>query len=41
VSRSQREQAPSDAETALAEQFRQLDSRLERIEATLRGSPSS
>ena len=35
VSRSRREQAPSDAETAMAEQFRQLDSRLERIEAAL------
>jgi len=41
VSRSRREQAPSDAEAALAEQFRQLDSRLERIEAVLRGSPFS
>jgi voltage-gated potassium channel len=41
VSRSQREQAPSDTETALAEQFRQLDSRLERIEAALRGPSSS
>ena len=41
VSRSQREQAPSDAETAMAEQFRQLDSRLERIEAALRRRPSS
>ena len=41
VSRSRREQAPSDAETATAEQFRQLDSRLERIEAALRRRPSS
>ena len=41
VSRSRREQAPSDTETALAEQFRQLDSRLERIEAALRGPSSS
>jgi voltage-gated potassium channel len=41
VSRSQREQAPSDAETAMAEQFRQLDSRLERIEAALGRLPSS
>jgi voltage-gated potassium channel len=40
VSRSRREQAPSDAETALAEQFRQLDSRLDRIEAALRSSSS-
>ena len=41
VSRSRREQAPSDAETAMAEQFRQLDSRLERIEAALGRLPSS
>jgi len=41
VSRSRHEQAPPDVETALAEQFRQLDSRLERIEAALRGRPSS
>ena len=40
VSRSQRDQAPSDAETALAEQFRQIDSRLERIEAALGRSSS-
>jgi voltage-gated potassium channel len=41
VSRSRPEQAPSsDAETALAEQFRQLDSRLERIEAALGRSSS-
>jgi voltage-gated potassium channel Kch len=39
VSRSRREQAPSDASTALAEQLRQLDSRLERIEAALNRSP--
>ena len=40
VARSGREQTPSDAETAMAEQFRQLDSRLERIEAALsRSSP--
>ncbi len=40
VSRSRHEQAPPDAETALAEQFRQLDSRLERIEAALGRSSS-
>lgn len=40
VSRSRREQAPSDAEATLAEQFRQLDSRLERIEAALGRSSS-
>ena len=40
VSRSRREQAPSDAEPATAEQFRQLDSRLERIEAALGRSSS-
>jgi len=39
VARSRRKQAPSDAETAIAEQFRQLDSRLERIEAALTRSP--
>jgi voltage-gated potassium channel Kch len=38
VSRSRRE--PSGAETAVAEQLRQLDSRLERIEATLSRSSS-
>ena len=38
VSRSQHE--PSDTETAMAEQFRQLDSRLERIEAALSRSSS-
>jgi voltage-gated potassium channel len=40
VSRSRREQAPSDVETALEEQFRQLDARLERIEAALGRSSS-
>ena len=40
VSRSRHEQAPPDVETALAEQFRQLDSRLERIEAALDRSSS-
>jgi voltage-gated potassium channel len=35
VARSGRERALSDAETATAEQLRQLDSRLERIEAAL------
>ena len=40
VSRSRHEQAPPDVETALAEQFRQLDSRLERIEAALARSSS-
>jgi voltage-gated potassium channel Kch len=38
VSRSQHE--PSDTETAIAEQLRQLDSRLERIEAALSRSSS-
>jgi voltage-gated potassium channel len=38
VSRSRRE--PSDAETAMAEQLRQLDRRLERIEAALSRSSS-
>ena len=38
VSRSRHE--PSDAETAMAEQLRQLDSRLERIEAALSRSSS-
>jgi voltage-gated potassium channel len=38
VSRSRRE--PSDAEAAMAEQLRQLDSRLERIEAALSRSSS-
>ena len=32
--------APSDAETAMVEQLRRLDGRLERIEATLRRSSS-
>ena len=40
VSRSRRDQAPSAADAALAEQFRQLDSRLERIEAALGRSSS-
>jgi voltage-gated potassium channel len=40
VSRSRREQTPSDAETAMAEQLRQLDNRLERIEAALGRSSS-
>ncbi len=35
VARSRRERTPSDAETAIAEQLRQLDGRLERIEAAL------
>ena len=38
VSRSRH--GPSDAETAIAEQLRQLDSRLERIEAALSRSSS-
>ena len=38
VSRSRHE--ASDAQTAMADQLRQLDSRLERIEAALRGSSS-
>jgi voltage-gated potassium channel len=38
VTRSRHE--PSDTETAIAEQFRQLDSRLERIEAALSRSSS-
>ena len=38
VARGRREQAPSDASTAMAEQLRQLDGRLERIEAALRRS---
>jgi voltage-gated potassium channel len=40
VSRTRREQAPADANAALAEHFRQLDSRLERIEAALGRSSS-
>ena len=35
VSRQRREQVRSEAETPTAEQLRQIDSRLERIEATL------
>jgi voltage-gated potassium channel Kch len=35
VSRQRREQVRSEAETQTAEQLRQIDSRLERIEATL------
>ena len=38
VERSRQDRAPSDAETATAEQLRQLDLRLERIEAALRRS---
>jgi voltage-gated potassium channel len=41
VSRSRLERAPSDAEAAMAEQFRQLDGRLERIEAAVSRSASS
>jgi voltage-gated potassium channel len=41
VSRSRLERAPSDAETATAEQFRHLDSRLDRIEAALGRNSSS
>ena len=41
VARSRRvDQAPSDAETAMVEQLRQLDRRLERIEAALGRSSS-
>jgi voltage-gated potassium channel len=40
VAESRREQAPSAAETATAEQVRQLDSRLDRIEAALGRSSS-
>ena len=40
VSRSRRERPGSDAEAAMAEQFRQIDGRLERIEAALRRSSS-
>jgi voltage-gated potassium channel len=40
VSRVRREGTPPGAETATAEQVRQLDSRLERIEAALSRSPS-
>jgi voltage-gated potassium channel len=35
VERSRREQSPTGAEAAMAEQFRQLDSRLARIEAAV------
>jgi len=38
VARSNVEQARSEAQTPTAEQFRQFDRRLERIEAALRGS---
>ena len=37
VSRSRREQTPSDAATPTAEQLRQIAGRLERIEAALTG----
>lgn len=40
VARSQRAQTPSESATAMAEQFRQLDGRLERIEAAVRRSSS-
>ena len=40
VSRLRREERPKGAEHATAEQFRQLDSRLERIEAALSRSSS-
>ena len=40
VSRSRFDDSSSDAETATAEQVRQLDGRLERIEATLEQTPS-
>ena len=40
VSRQRREAKPKGAEAAMAEQFRQLDSRLERIEAALSRSSS-
>ena len=38
VSRSRLEPAPSDAETSIAEQLRQINARLERIEARQSGS---
>ena len=38
VSRSRLEPAPSDAETSIAEQLRQINTRLERIEARQGGS---
>jgi hypothetical protein len=41
VSRSRREQTPSDVEDAMAEQLRRLDSRLEGIEAALGRSSST
>ena len=40
VERSRRARGPSESETAIAEQLRQLDLRLERIEAALRRSSS-
>jgi voltage-gated potassium channel Kch len=40
VERSRRDRGPSESETATAEQLRQLDLRLERIEAALRRSSS-
>jgi voltage-gated potassium channel len=42
VARTRRERAAAsaDADTAMADQLRQLDQRLERIEAALRRSPS-
>jgi voltage-gated potassium channel len=40
VERSRREQSPTDAEAAMAEQFRQLHSRLARIEEAVRRSPA-
>jgi voltage-gated potassium channel len=38
VSRTEGEQAPSDAELATAQQLREIDARLARIEAALTGS---
>lgn len=38
VSRSRLEPAPTDAETSIAEQLRQINARLERIEARQNGS---
>jgi voltage-gated potassium channel len=38
VDRMRRARGPSESETAIAEQLRQLDERLERIEAALRAS---
>jgi voltage-gated potassium channel len=40
VSSSRRQQKPSDAETAMVEQLRRLDQRLEQIEAALHRSSS-